>query len=353
MTGGAPLLSRIRELGVEHLGELNLLLEALHAGPRAHRELTQSISRMAGRSDRIPNAQLYLEIATELGIVLQNGTSAKLTSLGQRLWNESTLPPYDVLNLVQKQTLAPELLGHPEVVAGVESALRLFTQIDAGTKVFRLGSIRLDEPQCLVLEILQALEMASVDNEYVTIATDGLRTLRRMLGHVAAQSEVELWRSVQEINERAREAEEYVVEYERRRLMHAGCEWLADSIERISKYDAKANYDVRSYELDGSIRYIEVKSSTNLRVEFLWSKAERDFAENKRGSYWIYFIPRSHELPNLRHSLVLIQNPHAFIGAHLSEEAATYRVTLTDHIDDIQRVITAPDTASITLAAPY
>jgi len=307
---------------------------------------------MAGRSDRIPNAQLYLEIARELGVTAEIGASIKLTSLGQRLWNESTFPPYDLLNSVQKQTLAPELLGHPDLVGIVESTLRLFNYIDAGEKVFRLGSMPLDESQCLFLEIIQALYMASVDGEYVVISDEGIQKLRQVLGYVAAQSEEELWQSVQETNERAREAEEYVVEYERRRLRGVGCDWLANSIERISEYDAKANYDVRSYEANGSIRYIEVKSSTNLRVEFFWSKAERDFAANMGASYWIYFIPRSHELPNLRHSLILIQNPYTFIGTQLLEEVATYKVTLTDHADDIQINISGPDAAAITLAAP-
>lgn len=346
------LLGRIRELRVEHLGELNLLLEALHLGPRTRSEVAQSVSRMAGRSDRIPNAQLYLEIAKELGITAEIGVSIKLTSFGQRLWNESTFPPYDLLNSVQKQTLAPEVLGHPDLMGIVESTLRLFNYINAGGKVLRLGSMPLDESQCLFLEIIQALHTASVDGEYILISDEGIQKLRQVLGNVAAQSEEELWKSVQETNERAREAEEYVVQYERRRLRHAGYEWLANSVERISKCDAKANYDVRSYEVNGRIRYIEVKSSTNLRVEFFWTKAERDFAANMGASYWIYFIPRSHELPDLRHSLVLLQNPDKFIGTQLSEEVATYKVTLTEHVDDIQISMPGPDVAAITLATP-
>lgn len=341
------LLNLIRELGTEHLGELNLLLEALHPGPRAQTEVIQSVLRMSGRSDRIPNPQLYLEIAMELGIIGERDANIELTSLGQRLWNESTFPPYDALNSLQKQTLTPELLGHSGLAGWIESTIRLFTPTDAWTKVFRLGSTSLDQPECLSLEILQALQIASADGDYIVIGADGFQQLRQVLGRMAAQSEEELWQSQQEANERAREAEEYVVEYERRRLQRAGSSRLAESVERISKYDAKANYDVRSYEVDGNIRYIEVKSSTNLRVEFFWSKAERAFAENKGTSYWIYFVPRSHELPNLRHSLVLIQNPHACIGTRLSEEVATYKVTLTDDVNDIQLSGAGPDSARV------
>jgi len=179
------------------------------------------------------------------------------------------------LNSVQKQTLAPELLGHPHLVGVVESTLRLFNYVNAEEKVFRLGSVPLDESQCLFLEIIQALHMASVDGEYIVILNDGIQKLRQVLGQVAAQSEDELWQSLQEANERARAAEEYIVEYERRRLRSVGCDWLANSIERISQYDAKANYDVRSYDANGGTRYIEVKSSTNLRVEFFGAKPRK------------------------------------------------------------------------------
>jgi len=307
---------------------------------------------MAGRSDRIPKPQLYIEIAKELGITMELGASIKLTTLGRRLWNEATAPPYDLLNSVQKQTLAPELLGHPDLAGVVESTLHFFNYIDAREKVFRLGSMPLDESQCLFLEIIQALHMASTDGEYIVISNDGIHKLLQVLGQVAAQSEEELWQSVQEANKRARVAEEYVVEYERQRLMSVGCDWLVNSVERISQYDAKANYDVRSYEANGGIRYIEVKSSTNLRVEFFWSKAERDFAANMGALYWIYFIPRSHELPNLQHSLILIQNPHKFIGTKLSEDIATYKMTLADQADDIEISIPGPDADAIILAAP-
>jgi hypothetical protein len=128
---------------------------------------------------------------------------------------------------VQKQTLVPELLSHPNLVGIVDSTLRLFSYVDAGNRVFHLGSISLDESQCLFLEIIQALSIAITNGEYIVILNDGIQKLRQVLGHIAAQSEEELWQSVQEANERAREAEEYVVKYEQRRLAApASLNWM-------------------------------------------------------------------------------------------------------------------------------
>lgn len=331
-----PTLDLIRNLGVEHLGELNLVLDALRGGPRAQVEVVQSVLRMACRSDRIPAPKLYLEVGSRLGLFFCNDVIAQLTSLGQRLLAESTFPPYDSFNSVQKGTLVPEILGHPDIVAGVESTIRLFTTVDTSGKRFRLGSIDLEEMQELTLEILQALELAHLEDVYIVIGDDGLKRLRTVLGSTIAQTEQELWQSQLETNERARNAEEYVVDYERRRLIQAGYHRLAESVERISEYDAKASYDVLSYNTDGSIRYIEVKSSTNLRIEFYWSRAEKTFSERVRDAYWIYFVPRSHELPDLQHDMVLIQNPSGAIGAFLSEETAMYKVTLVENTNEVQ-----------------
>ena len=329
-------LDLIRNLGVEHLGELNLVLDALRGGPRAQIEVIQSVLRMAGRSDRIPNPKLYLEVGSRLGMIYCTSVTAQLTSLGQRLLAESTFPPYDSFNSVQKRTLVPEILGHPDIVAGIESTIRLFTTVDTSGKRFRLGSIDLEEAQELSLEVLQALELAHLEDVYIVIGSDGLKRLHTVLGSTIAQTDQELWQSQLETNKRARNAEEYVVQYERQRLMQAGYHRLAKSVERISEYDAKASYDVLSYNIDGSIRYIEVKSSTNLRIEFYWSRAEKTFSERMGDSYWIYFVPRSHELPDLQHDMLLIQNPSKAVGVCFSEQISTYKVTLMEKTYEIQ-----------------
>ena len=78
--------------------------------------------------------------------------------------------------------------------------------------------------------------------------------LSLLIRQVVAQTEKELWQIQQETNQRARNTEEYVVEYEKLRLTQAGHYRLAESVERISKYDAKASYDILSYNVDGSMR---------------------------------------------------------------------------------------------------
>ncbi len=121
--------------------------------------------------------------------------------------------------------------------------------------------------------------------------------------------EEDLWLSLKETNLRARVAEEYVVKYEQSRLHLARRNDLSKLVKRISEYNVGAGYDVRSFDSDGSTRYIEVKSATNLQVQFFWSTFEMQFAREHCSEYWIYFVPRAQDLPNLEHGLVTLKDP--------------------------------------------
>lgn len=84
-------------------------------------------------------------------------------------------------------------------------------------------------------------------------------------------------------------AENFVVEYERRRLSnHPRLELIA----RISSEDASAGYDIVSFEAQHSLlhdRFIEVKSFKG-EPRFYWSRSEYESARLLRKSYFIYLI---------------------------------------------------------------
>ncbi|HTC95008.1 MAG TPA: DUF3883 domain-containing protein [Terriglobales bacterium] len=142
----------------------------------------------------------------------------------------------------------------------------------------------------------------------------------------AALSEEELWKRLEEQHVRARRIEELVTELERKRLRDAGRPKLAEAVQRISKRDCGAGYDVMSFELDGAFRYIEVKSSTGKSIRFFWSATERNCAK-KNLNYWIYFIPLAQHASATRCSVIRIQNPLAQIASgDLIEESTNWLV---------------------------
>ncbi len=113
------------------------------------------------------------------------------------------------------------------------------------------------------------------------------------------------------------EAEDFVLDYEKRRL--AGHSKF-DHIQKISEYDVAAGYDVVSYEdltsqeLD---RFIEVKSFADA-PNFYWSRNEMDVAKIKRDRYFLYLIDRS-AMDKEGYIPLTIQNPYEAILKNESE----------------------------------
>lgn len=83
--------------------------------------------------------------------------------------------------------------------------------------------------------------------------------------------------------------EEMVFNYEKYRLTVNGKNKLANEIEWISKNDDGAGFDILSKNLDGSDRYIEVKT-TKLSKDspFFFSKNEYEFSRSNDSQYYLY-----------------------------------------------------------------
>ena len=107
-------------------------------------------------------------------------------------------------------------------------------------------------------------------------------------------------------------------------------------VRRVSEYNINAGYDVISFNTDGSVRYIEVKSAKTFKIQFYWSAAEIQFAKAHPGEYWLYFVPRSQDLPNIGNGLIIFNNPLSLVKEGvLKMEPINFHI----HMDkDIERV---------------
>ena len=146
------------------------------------------------------------------------------------------------------------------------------------------------------------------------------------LGTSAVVSEEELLRVLELQRVRAVAAEYHVVDLEIERLTIGGRQDLAGLVERVAARDVAAGYDIRSFELDGSDRFIEVKSSTGTPIRFILSRNERRFLEEHDSVAWIYFVPRVHELPALSHPIAAIPNPSRWISESANIEPREFLV---------------------------
>ncbi len=117
---------------------------------------------------------------------------------------------------------------------------------------------------------------------------------------------------------------EYIVlEWERNRLLKAGRSDLASQIRHIALEDDRAGYDIQSFDVDGSERQIEVKSTSAGDMErgFLLTANEfRRAAES--GNYYLYLV-----FDALTKRPKLLSIPHPSFGSkELLMEPAVYRV---------------------------
>ena len=107
---------------------------------------------------------------------------------------------------------------------------------------------------------------------------------------------------------RGREAEEFVVAYERRqRSGHPDC----DKIRRVSEENVEAGYDVASYASDSSVKldkFIEVKSYLGAK-RIYWSRNEQKVAEKLGAAYFLYLVD-SARIQEPGYEPEIIANPH-------------------------------------------
>ena len=86
--------------------------------------------------------------------------------------------------------------------------------------------------------------------------------------------------------------EELVLNYEKESLISLGKEDLAEKIIHTSKVEGDgAGYDIKSFNEDGSVKYIEVKATRgNINTDFYMSPRELRFAELNKDSFCLYRV---------------------------------------------------------------
>ncbi len=114
--------------------------------------------------------------------------------------------------------------------------------------------------------------------------------------------------------------EALVMAFERARLLREGKDRLARNVEQVSKTAGdRAGFDIRSYEVSGQDRFIEVKTTRYGKLTpFYISAGEVRFSEANANAYHLY------RLFEFRQSPRLFQLP-GDVGRHVQLQAINYR----------------------------
>jgi len=317
-------------LETENVAELNRLLSAFSRRRTAKLgsvELIELANHTAGADYRYPNPGPALRLAVKIELVRRVGGIFSLTELGNTfLWARRV----GMLDVSPQQAiiLLGLFLDDFGMASNTSDLINQFgkgarDQLEAKTAPITWAPKIQD-----TAKILQQLGMIADLNGQLFLSPDFEAALPRTLLNRAALSEEALWRKLEAQRLRGRAAEEFVVLQEKRRLSKSGRRDLADYVIRVSPENVGAGYDVQSFEIDESPRYIEVKSSIGKAVRFEWSIGERQFAKENPAAYWIYFVPLSDSLQHRTVPVFMINDPIALIRSKkLTETASSFLVS--------------------------
>ena len=134
----------------------------------------------------------------------------------------------------------------------------------------------------------------------------------------------QLLKQQEEQSKRGLEAEEFVLELEKKRLPK-----MAQKIKRISDFDVAAGYDIvsyESYETEHYDRFIEVKCYIGF-PHFFWSENESDVARIKADKYLLCLVDYA-RIGEPGYQPEFIRNPYEtiFNGEEWLVNAASYRI---------------------------
>lgn len=95
--------------------------------------------------------------------------------------------------------------------------------------------------------------------------------------------------------------EEFVINYERARLIHGGRKKLADKIDHVSASKGdRAGFDIHSYEDNGTDRFIEVKTTKyGKETPFYITSNELEFSASYKERYHLYRVFSFRKNPRL------------------------------------------------------
>ena len=135
--------------------------------------------------------------------------------------------------------------------------------------------------------------------------------------------------------EAGKEAENYVLNYELRRL---GKAWR-EHIDHVAARDVSAGYDIESVTLnDGEqprARFIEVKSFSGREMEFFWSSHEVGVARAFGEAYYVYLVRRRRGGAFTDEGLTIIPNAYRalFENAEWTIESSVFQCRHTRHVE--------------------
>ncbi len=281
---------------IEKLAELNRVLLAVKELRDAHGiadvEVVVERCKATVIEARIPEHQLSIEFAGQIGFLFINGNAISLTDEGMGFVELNPSSQYD-LSDEQKRVLLRTCYLHGALRQEAMAILKVFSP-GLGTDVLRWSLY--DSPALpneWTAEHLRQLGLLEPRDDGWEVRTDYTGTVAEFLAEGVGWSEEKFREVLKEKEEVGKLGENLVKAFEMRRLMKMGYAVEARCVRRISNLRVNAGYDIESFDSSSPTiaydRFIEVKGTKGRDMRFFWSDNEIKVAKILGKRYWIYF----------------------------------------------------------------
>jgi len=299
----------------------------------------------AGISSFSPNPERALEFLEEIAMVKQMGPKLMLDSHCIELVKSAESPLY--INEEQKEIIYEALLSHKVLGQRIKDLFAKCNLTEEGFTAISNDTVRiLDDNAKFLIRILQEIDVLYWDGYRFYLDKKRLRFLDSRMLRVVALDESTLDKILLFQKKFARAAENFIVEWEKHRLIFQGDEHLTKFVRRVSSENVNLGYDIASVEggKSGDMdRFIEVKASCGTNISFYWTSNEMDCARKLGENYWIYFVPRAHMLPVKMPKVHIIRNPISCIGKTLKFTEKSLKVWYEPFKMDLKKILDLGD----------
>lgn len=317
---------------IQFIDEINRLLWACNEmGPDGAdlESVLQLCSSLVLRA-RLPNHQETVDFCEKTGIVKVGDGRIKLMAVGKSLWGANPAGRYE-LTEKQKEIFIVNCLLTEEFRPSLQG---IFAQFAPDYSAHMLTRSKIDDPpisgEPALLESLKDLGLIVETQTSLAVGTSHAKSVIAFASGQLSLSDLKQILALQE--EVGEFAENVALSFERSRLEAIGCSTEAGFVQRISELDTTAGFDIISF--DGKSidfvhnRFIEVKGSTEDKMNFFFTKNELEMARKLGERYWIYFVSGIDLSAANANGPLPLQDPYESISTgRLKAECVLYRIT--------------------------
>ncbi len=241
---------------------------------------------------RIPNHDISLSFAVQIGLLVRDGAAIRLTEEGAGFLELNPASQYD-LSEEQKRVLLRTCYLHGPLREQARNTLKEFSPALEGDALRWSPYDSSPFPDEWAAEHLSQLGLLQRREDGWEVRADYARTVAVFLEEGEGWSEEKFKEYLKEKEEVGKLGENLVKAFEVRRLIKMGHGVEARCVRRISNLRVNAGYDIESFNASSPTvaydRFIEVKGAKARQMRFFWSENEIRVAKDLGERYWIYF----------------------------------------------------------------